>query len=667
MADISRVLFTAKQALLSNLTAINVTGSNIANVNTAGYSRLRPIFESVGTKDSSSAQEQIGVRIADIEQVYDRFLQYQLVQQQSAVANYTAQQDLLQRVEGVLNENNGSGINDALGEFLNAWGNLSIDPSSKSKRDMVVSTGENLAYVFNQRAGELKDIQMAADDSVADTISILNGYLTQMASFNQIIVNAEMAGSSASSVRDQRGELLSDISQLIDINYIEKSDGSLYIWLPTNGKALVEGFNSWNLEVKRNIDNDNLYDIVFSEDPTKSINGQITGGKLAGILEVRDTKIPSYLDELNQTASSLINKVNDLHMSSYDQDGNPGGAFFNATDEARYMQVSDAIVADTRKIAASATVNADGNNATAIATITNDQMYASLGPILSADASPVATASILIPASLGADGSIVLTRGATAADWTVTTSTGYANMNIISATATTITIDADSTALPNTGDITLTLSGTWESGDTAAFTITAAGPTVSAVTPTDDDIGASQDHSATGQINNIGQVYKDTLSGHPITITRGAASDTWTIADNGGYENLNILSADSQSVSIDLDDNGTADITMSLSGNWEQNDTLSFRLIKNDSTTTVDGYFNAMIANMGQDVVNATRALDRETTILNQQKDQREQLSGVSVDEEMINLIKYQMAYGAAGRMTKTVSDMMDIIINLGR
>jgi len=78
MADINRVLFTAKEALLSNLTAINVTGSNIANVNTPGYTRQRPVFESVGAKDASSNLEQIGVKIADVERIYDRFLKLNL-------------------------------------------------------------------------------------------------------------------------------------------------------------------------------------------------------------------------------------------------------------------------------------------------------------------------------------------------------------------------------------------------------------------------------------------------------------------------------------------------------------------------------------------------------------------------------------------------------------
>ncbi|MEE9912652.1 MAG: flagellar hook-associated protein FlgK [Deltaproteobacteria bacterium] len=561
MADISRVLFTAKEALLSNLTAINVTGANIANVNTPGYSRLRPMFESVGTTDANSTQEQVGVRIADVERIFDSFLETQIVTQQSAVANFAAQQDLLNRVEGILNENAGGGINDALAEFLNAWGNLSVDPSSKSKRDMVVSTGQNLAYAFNQRAEAITSIQTAANESVADTVVTLNGYLKQMADYNQIVVNAESAGASASTIRDRRGELLSNISNIIDISYVEKSDGSLYVYLPTNGKALVEGFNSWDLQVERNKDNNNLYDIVFAEAPSQAINDQISGGKLAGLLTVRDDAIPSYLDQLNQTASSIINKVNDIHMSGYDQDGNPGGLFFNQTDEALLMQVNDALIADTRKIAASATVGSDGNNAAAVTAIKSDQMYASLGAI-----------------------STVVGTG-----------------------------------------------------------------------------------TATGQINNVGQTYKNTTSN--IILQRGATPDSWMVFNNnnGGYGSLSVLASSDRAVTLDFNGDSTADVTLNLTGTWAGGDQVSFALNKNNNTTSIDGYFNSFIANMGQDLVETSQALNSETAILNQQTDQREQLSGVSLDEEMMNLIKYQMAYGAAGRMTSTVNELMDILINLGK
>lgn len=556
---ISSTLFTAKEALRSNLTAINVTGANIANVNTAGYTRMKPVFTTTGALDITSSREQSGVNIADIERVYDRYLEYEIVQKQSDVEGYAAQQDLLQRVESVLNENVGGGINDAMNEFFNAWGNLATDPSDTARRDLVVTAGTNLAYAFNQRSEALANIQVAADDQIAETVSTLNGYLKQMADYNKSISDTESLGGSASTLRDARGNLLTEISKLIDINYLEKDDGSLYIYLPTDGKALVEGANFSKLEAQRNPANDNFYDIVFQTDPSESINQQIGGGALWGLLDTRDRLLSSYLDSLDQTAASIINKVNDIHGKGYDQYGNPGGLFFNAKTDARQMSVNEVILNDSRKLAASATANADGNNAIALAAIRNDQMYATLG--------------------------------------------NYA------------------TSVPGNG--------------------------------------------VRGQLNNIGQVYKDSTAA--IQIARGATADSWAVAagGDGGYSNMKVLSSTDSSVTLSLDGDDTADITLTLSGVWNNGDTVSFSLKKADSTTGIDGYFNAFIAGMGRDLQNATQSLTASQAILSQQTDQREQFSGVSLDEEMMNLIKYQMAYNAAGKLTTTVNEMMNILMNL--
>ncbi|MBP7232532.1 MAG: flagellar hook-associated protein FlgK [Syntrophaceae bacterium] len=558
---ISSTLFTAKEALRSNLTAINVTGANIANINTPGYTRLKPVFETTGAIDIMSARDQAGVKIADVERVYDKFLEYEIVKKQSSVASYSAQQDLLQRVEIVLNENSGGGINDALNAFFNAWGNLSTDPSDKARRDLVVTAGTNLAYLFNERSEALTNIQLSADDRISDTVSELNGYLKQMATYNKSISDLESEGGNASSLRDARGSLLNEISKLMDINYIEKDDGSLYVYMPADGKALVEGSKSWDLQVQRNSANDNLYDITFKDDPSEVINQHIGAGELQGLLDVRDGAIASYLDQLDQTAASIINKVNDIHSKGFDQDGNPGGLFFQATSDARQMSVHENIVQDSRKIAASATANADGNNAVALAIIRNDQMYASLGNF--------------------------------------------------------------TTSVPGNG--------------------------------------------VSGQINNIGQAYKDSTGS--IQIGRGATADSWAVtgAGNGGYSNIRVLSSSDSTVTLSLNGNDTADITLRLSGNWNNGDTVSFSLKKADSTVGIDGYFNSFIAGMGRDLQSATQSLAASKAILTQQTDQREQFSGVSLDEEMMNLIKYQMAYGAAGKLTTTVNEMMDILMNLVR
>jgi len=206
----------------------------------------------------------------------------------------------------------------------------------------------------------------------------------------------------------------------------------------------------------------------------------------------------------------------------------------------------------------------------------------------------------------------------------------------------------------------------------ASATVNADGDNATAITAIQSDqmyasieMGTSS-HSVTGQITNIGQAYKNSTM---VTLTRGATSapSDWTISNDGGYSSMSVLTADDRTLTLDLNSDDQADITLNLTGTWNNGETITFKLTKSDSTTNIDSYFNAFIASVGQDVDNASQALASTTAILNQQTDQKEQLSGVSLDEEMMNLIKYQMAYGAAGRMTSTVNELMDILINLGR
>lgn len=566
--SLGSVLNTAKQAILSNLTAINVTGSNIANVNTPGYTRLNPVFNPVGPNNAGSGQEQVGVEISDIQRIYDKYLETQIVTQNAAVGGAAARNNLLTQIEGVLNESTGTGVNDALSRFWSAWDNLSANPSGEAERNEIVSAAQNLTYVFNQRAEELFTLQQNIDETIASDVEKLNGYLSDMSALNAEIVRIESSGGSASALRDTRAALLSQISSTIDINYVEHSDGSLYIYLPENGKTLVEGSNNWQLTVQANSSNCNLYDIVFTDDVANPLNEYIQGGELGGLLEIRDATLPTYIDKLNQTASGIINKVNAQHMAGYDQDGNIGGVFFTPTKDyaaarkgkyAQYMEVNAAIVTDLRKIAASATVNADGDNATAMTALKDDKMYASLGRISS---------------------------------------------------------------------------------------------------------GGGATGSATGIINNIGQVYKSTTS--DIEITRSSGS--WSITANGGYNDAHVLaSSDDSNVMLDLNNDLVADITLNLSGSWSDGNELKFSLSKQDSTTTIGGYYSAFMARVGQDVAGSATALAREQTIAAQNSTQREALSGVSLDEEMVNLIKYQMAYNAAGRVTSIVSELMDTLMSLGK
>jgi len=462
MGDLGSILNITRSAILSHLTALNVTSSNIANVDTEGYTRLRSNFGSTGVINLTSGQEDFNVQITSIERLYDKYLEEQVVMQEQDVGYYDSQMDVLDRVEAIFNESTENGINDLLTQFWNAWSEVSANPSGTTERDNLISISQSLASMFRQKANELISVQNDTNTSISDTVTELNQYLDDMVDLNNKIVEIESGGGSAMDLRDKRTELLRDISQIIDVNYYEEANGSLNIFI-SNGRSLVEGSNSWKLDVVRNTSNNNFYDIVFQDTPAVSINDNIKGGKLAGLLDVRDAKVAGYLTDLDNMAATIITTVNDQHSSGYDLNGNIGGDFFSsASTRAKDMQVDSTIAADVTRIAASATVNSDGDNASLIAAIQNDS----------------------------------------------------------------------------------------------------------------------------------------TLMG-------------------GGAQ-------------------------------------------------TIDNFYESLISRVGQDVANVKRSQDHQTAVMSQMEDAREAVSGVSLDEEMLNIIKYQAGYNAAARLSAIIDEMMDTLINLG-
>ena len=176
---------------------------------------------------------------------------------------------------------------------------------------------------------------------------------------------------------DQRSELLKKTAGLIDIQYVEETGGAVNVFT-ADGRALVQGNSSWQLAVRDN--GEGLYDVVYADNPTVPINDAIGGGKLSGMLGMRDTTVSGYLTELDDLARTLIDTVNAQHALGYDNYRNVGGNFFEplGSTGARDMQVAAAIQDDPNRIAAAATVNADGDNARAICVI-KDQVLMSGG------------------------------------------------------------------------------------------------------------------------------------------------------------------------------------------------------------------------------------------------------------------------------------------------
>ncbi len=371
--SISSLLNVAGNALLSQQTAINVTGANIANVNTTGYSRQQTILSAVGSADASSGYVRLGVEVTGIQRAYDQFLADRITVQQQNVGYAEARKNALEGVQVIFNDSSGA-LGDAMNSFWNAWDDLSLNPDGQLERENLLDASERLTVSFHEAASSLILARDEAEAGISDAVSSVNGILSGIAQLNSQIEAADVQNLSVNPLRDQRDELINELAGHMDISWFENTDGSLNVYMGS-GQTLVEGVASRELSLQSDPANGFYSDIVISGSSGTAVTGSISNGRIGALLEIRDEVIPGYLDRLNTLASTLADAVNTQHSSGYDADGLAGENFFDPATDAATLAVNAAIAADIDMIAASSTAGgSDGENARVIAAINEDAL-----------------------------------------------------------------------------------------------------------------------------------------------------------------------------------------------------------------------------------------------------------------------------------------------------
>lgn len=408
MPDIYGILSVGSRALLTQQKAIDVTGQNIANVNTPGYSRQRVVMQASTPIAFSPGQMGTGVEATEIQRVYDRFVGSQINTETQSMGRWESRESALQRAELIFNETDGSGLSNAMSEFWNAWQDLATNPSGYAERTVLLSKSETLAQTFNTMADNLVQIQKDCDARISGTVAEINTLAGQIADLNDKIGQVEVAGQDSNDYRDQRDQLLTELAEKIDITTYEGSYGRVSVQI-ADGRPLVEGSSSWALTTVTNAEGHADVSWMNRDGTAVDITDAIRGGEVKGWLEARDGDVQGYLDRLDELADAIITEVNNLHGAGFGTAIDPltgttvtGGNFFAGAD-ASSMGMDAAVAADVGRIAAASTAGApgDGTQAAAIAELAQqtlmsagsasfDEFYTSL---VSAVGNDVSTAS----------------------------------------------------------------------------------------------------------------------------------------------------------------------------------------------------------------------------------------------------------------------------------
>ena len=372
MSNIIGLLDLGRGALLAHQKAISITGHNIANVNTPGYSRQRVNLATNPGLTSSPGQMGAGVRASDIQRIYDQFLGSQINTESYNLGKWEAQKSSLERVEIIFDETTGFGLNQAMGDFFNAWQDLANNPAGHTERQVLVTKSEVMSETFNKLSSDLNQLQNDLDSSIEGVVIEINTIAGQISDLNIKISDIEKSGQNANDLRDKRNLYLKELSSMIDISSFEDSDGQVTV-LVGSGKPLVQPPYALSLSTVTNASGHEDVVWVDRDGNTLDITNDISGGKLKGWLETRDVAIEDYKTKLDDLASSIITEVNNLHTAGFDLNGVAGLNFFTGS-LASDISVNPVIAGDVNLIAASGTalgVPGDNSNAIAIANLQN--------------------------------------------------------------------------------------------------------------------------------------------------------------------------------------------------------------------------------------------------------------------------------------------------------
>jgi flagellar hook-associated protein 1 FlgK len=372
MSQLFGVMNIGTSALLVQQRAINVTGNNIANVNTPGYSRQRLTLRTTVPVDTGYGLAGFGVRATGIERAYDRFLAGQLVGASADLGRWEARRGMLERVEAVVDETDGYGLNQALSEFWTAWQNLALNPSGRTEREVTAAAGQTLADTIRRKYDDLKQVQEDIDIAVEGAVDEVNRLSAQIAELNRQIAQSELGGNPANDLRDRRALVLQELAGLAAVRSFEDANGGLVVSIGS-GRVIVESGNTYELATRT--DPANGRTVVLWPDiggGWTDVTTEIAGGKIGGWVDARDSLIAGYRQRLDDLAAGLINAVNTQHQAGLDLNGDAGGEFFTGSD-ADDIAMSAAILADSDLIAAAdaggAALPGDPENALAIAAL----------------------------------------------------------------------------------------------------------------------------------------------------------------------------------------------------------------------------------------------------------------------------------------------------------
>ncbi|MFV3412334.1 flagellar hook-associated protein FlgK [Pseudomonas nitroreducens] len=674
----SDLLSIGLSGLRSSQTSLTVTGHNITNVNTPGYSRQQSVQQTGIPQYSGAGYIGSGSQVVDVRRLASDFLFSQVRTATSQSNELSAFQGQIEQLDSLLSDTT-TGISPALQKFFAALQTAAANPSASEGREALLAEAQGLSKSFNTLYDQLDKQNSLINQQLGSLASQVNSLASSVASYNDAIAKAKAAGGQPNDLMDAREETIRKLSELIGVQAVPQDDSSVNLFIGT-GQPLVVGTTTSSLQVVPGTNDPSRFEVqLVSGSATQTITSQVSGGQMGGLIAYRDTALDASYNKLGQIALTFADTVNKQLGQGLDLSGNAGSNLFGNINDpsiARLRVLAQASntgtvdaqlqITDTSKLGASDyRLEYDGNNFTARRLSDNAQVNVTVsgtGPYTlsladgsGADQGFTVTLPTLPPAGDGftlqptrrgaADISTVLTKAdqlafaGTARSEATTNNRGTGAIGQPKLTSGPSPINtADLQNLFGANGLKLSFDAT-----TNSLTGTLpAGATLSYVSPSTTGLTSGQtntvrlDYTDPGTGNSYR--YEFTLSGAP------QAGDSFTLGMNtkGISDNSNALALSGLQSKATVGGTGSAGSTY------------------NDA-------YGGLVERIGTLTAQVRNNADASATVLKQAQDNRDSLSGVNLDEEAANLIQFQQYYSASAQVIQVARSLFDTLIGAFR
>jgi flagellar hook-associated protein 1 FlgK len=657
--------------LTASQTALTTTGNNITNANTPGYSRQRANLSTLPEQLTGAGFIGAGVQVKSIERIVEQFSIGQL---RTTTSSYQMANSLATQYEQLdsLLADSSTGIAPALQSFFSAVQQASQDPTSVATRQVVLGAAGSLAQRFNALYGQLNAQTQTINDQISSLTGQVSSLAQSLAKLNQQIADQSGTGAMPNELLDKRDEMLRQLSEMVDVRVVQS--GSMVNVFIGSGQPLVVGNQYNTLTTAPDPTDASHQQVMFvSGGANQDITNLVSGGKLGGLIQYRDENLDTVFNSLGRIALTIADTVNKQQQLGLDLNSSFGKNLFIDINSAAAQ--AGRVTAATGNSSA-ATLGVSITNTGALSTSNYQLNFTS------------ATGYSLVRLS---DGAAVASGVLGAVPATITTPDGFQ-------------IDI--------------ASGTFAAGDRFSIEPTATAAREIAVSlQRPEELAFAQPISTTANLANTGGgkisagVTLDTrlASGAlqstfatpgalapPLLVRFNTPASTYDILDNSnpaapvaiaGMSGLAFTPGQDNAVTINDPVSGDPVYSFTLSGNPAAGDRFTVGFNANGSSDnrnavafaelnlsksvggsqTFSDSYGQLVSKVGSRTAELKISRDAADTLVTQAQANRDSISGVNLDEEAANLVKFEQAYNASAQVISIARSIFDTLLGAFR